>query len=267
MNIFALIISFLFFNNIANADIKSILNTASDFVFDETYKEDKKFKRHIFDLESGVVMPVFNDIRTGKDKDGTLSLTDLQNNVNPYFRLSYYFNLDKKNGFRVLVAPLEYSGSGYLDHDTNYEGMNLLSGNLTNYSYKFNSYRFTYRRTIFENEMFTFKLGLTLKIRDAAISVSQGNLSHKDSNVGFVPLGYINFEFRPIEKLTIGTEGDLAAAPQGSAIDVGTFVKYNIHENVALGLMYRFLSGGVSTENSYNQTFINYFGATFTVMI
>ena len=119
MNIFALIFSFLFFNNIANADIKGVLKTASDFVFDETYKDDKKFKRHLFDLESGVVMPLFNDIKTGKDTGGTLSLTDLQNNVNPYFRLSYYFNLDKKNGFRVLVAPLEYSGSGYLGRDTN----------------------------------------------------------------------------------------------------------------------------------------------------
>ncbi len=264
---FKILLILIFFNSFAKAEKNTFLEKVSDFVFDETYKDDKNFKRHIFDLESGVVMPVFNDIKTGKDTGDRLSLTDLETRANPYFRLSYYFNLDKKNGFRVMIAPLEYSGSGILENNTSYEGINFIGGNLTNYDYKFNSYRFTYRRTIFENEMFSFKLGLTFKIRDASISVSQGNLSHTTSNVGFVPLGYINLEYRPIKNLTIGTEGDLAVAPQGSAIDIGTFIRYNVHENLALGLMYRFLSGGVSTDSSYNQTFVNYFGVTFTFMV
>jgi len=102
-------------------------------------------------------------------------------------------------------------------------------------------------------------LGLTLKIRDASIVLAQGDSYYRESNIGVVPLGHINLEYRPLPKWTLVFEGDLAAAPQGRAIDLAFSSRYDITEHVDLAIGYRFLEGGAVNKKVYNLAFINYY--------
>jgi hypothetical protein len=241
-----------------------------EWFFDETYKDDANFKRHIIDVELGVLNIVYNDIANGIGSYASrFSSTAIENRPEFYSRYSYYFNLDRKNSFRLLVAPLTVNGAGIIDPNSaatiNYDNIIWNANQLINYEYKFNSYRATYRRTIFDNDKFTFMIGFTAKIRDARILINQNGLVSNDVNVGFVPLLYFNFEYRPIDKLTLGIEGDVTGAPQGSAVDVDVFARYRVHKHVELAAVYRFLFGGVSIATNYNYGFYNYFGAAIRV--
>lgn len=244
----------------------TFLNKVKEVVFDETYKDDKKFKRHRVEVEGGVANTLYNKIGTNSSTKDLFDTNDLNSSSLPYFRISYYFKLDKKNEFKLMIAPFSTSGTGNLKDSFTYRGDAFSSGQAS-YRYKFNSYRGTYRRTIFENEKFTFKLGLTLKIRDAMVELSQGNVKNSNSNVGVVPLAHVNFEYRPVKDFTFVLESDLAAAPQGRAFDVAVSIKYDISDYLDFSIGYRFLEGGASTLSVYNSAFINFYFASIGVKI
>jgi hypothetical protein len=236
------------------------------WLLDETYKNDPSFKHNRLEVESGVVHVLYNKIGNNQNSGALFNTASIDNPVNFYARFSYYFNLDKKNSFKLMVAPLSISGSGDLDGSFEYGGQNFTAGR-AGYAYKFNSYRATYRRTLFENNQFTFRLGITFKIRDAATSLSQGGSYYQETNVGFVPLGHLNFEYRPVQKLAFVLESDLAAAPQGRAIDVALSSRYDINDYFDIAVGYRFLEGGAINKAVYNMAFINYYFLAFGVKI
>jgi hypothetical protein len=226
------------------------------YIFDET--EDPLFKKHRLEVESGAVHILHNNIGTNSSTGSLFNTTNIENQINFYARFSYYFNLDRKNSFKLMVAPLSVNGEGTLSNSFEYGNKNFIPAH-TSYKYKFNSYRATYRRTIFENKDITFRLGLTIKIRDAFISLSQENSQYKKSNIGVIPLMHLNFEYRPIKKWAIITEVDLAAAPQGRAIDFAVSGRYDVNEYLDVAIGYRFLEGGAQNSKVYNMAFINYY--------
>ena len=146
-----------------------------------------------------------------------------------------------------------------LDNSFSYGGQNFTGNQFSSYNYQFNSYRLTYRRTLFENKKFKAALGITFKIRDAMIGLTQGNTSYTESNVGFVPLAHINLEYYPIEKFSIVFEGDLAAAPQGRAFDLALSGRYDLRDYLDISIGYRMLEGGAINQNVYNMAFVNYY--------
>ena len=229
-----------------------------NIIFDETYKEDPLFKRHRVEIESGVVHVLYNNIGNSSDSGALFSTNKLHSSPNFYARFSYYFNLDKKNSFRFMIAPLSLSGVGNLDNNFNYGNQDFTEGQAS-YLYKFNSYRVTYRRTVFESDKFILRVGLTLKIRDALIKLSQNNHSYQESNVGVVPLMHINAEYKILPQWTLVYESDLAAAPQGRAIDIAFSSRYNVNDYLDFSAGYRFLEGGASNQAVYNMAFINYY--------
>lgn len=101
-------------------------------------------------------------------------------------------------------------------------------------------------------------LGLTAKIRDAAIKISGGDLASQNSNVGFVPLLNFLLEWRFSSVLMLLLEGDAAAAPQGRAEDVQLALVYQKSEKWALRLGYRILEGGADNDKVYNFALLNY---------
>jgi hypothetical protein len=125
-------------------------------------------------------------------------------------------------------------------------------------TYKFNSYRLTYRYEIVLKPRFEFGLGFTAKIRDAEISLASSALESKKTNVGFVPI--INFRalWKPYEKFGILLEGDALAAPQGRAEDVLIAATYRVSDRVDLKAGYRILEGGADNEEVYNFALFNY---------
>ena len=257
MKKYLIILIILSFSQYLQAE-ETFWQKTKNIILDETYKDDPLFKRHRLEIESGIVQLLYNKIGNNSNSGSLFDTNQIDSSVNFYARFSYYFNLDKKNSFRLMVAPLSIAGDGNLDDSFQYGGQNFIEGQVS-YKYQFNSYRVTYRRTIFEDEKFSFRIGLTLKLRDALIRLSQGDYYYAESNIGVVPLAHINFEYRPISKLTFVFEGDLAGAPQGRAIDLAFSTRYDINDNVDIAIGYRLLEGGASNKSVYNMAFINYY--------
>lgn len=257
--VFLLIFTSNIYNTFAEKNEDSTIGSkVLNFFYEEDYKNDPNFKRHRFEFEMGAAHVLYNKIGKNKQTGALFDTVNIQNNINFYFRISYYFNLDKKNSFKILVSPFKYSGTGYFNSSFTVNDQSFTDG-LASYNYQFNSYRLTYRREVFSNKYITLRLGLTLKIRDARFNLNQAGSNFSQSDFGFVPLGHLNLEINPTERFHIIFEADFAAVPQGRAFDIATSLRYDVSDNLDLGLGYRFLEGGAFNRKAFNKAFFNYY--------
>jgi hypothetical protein len=102
-------------------------------------------------------------------------------------------------------------------------------------------------------------IGLTAKIRDAAIRLGSSSQEAETTNVGFVPLISFKFSAQLLTNLRVILEGDALAAPQGRAEDVALVLEYFLSKPLAIKAGYRILEGGADVETVYNFALFHYF--------
>ncbi len=212
-----------------------------------------------FDLESGFVFAGYSDARIPGDTGTLFSLTDdLNAETPPFVRIRVTQNLGKKHSLSVLYAPLTVKSEGTFDDLVNFEGINFPADEKMKATYRFDSYRLTYRYDFVKKPMTEFGIGFTAKIRDAEISLSGGGLSAKKSNTGFVPI--LNFKLNHTlnERFSLLFEGDALAAPQGRAEDIYAGVRYKLADWAKLKVGYRLLEGGADNDEVYNFALFHY---------
>ncbi len=216
--------------------------------------------RWSLDLESGMVVPGYCDVRIPGDAGTLFSLTDdLGTGPAVFLRLRAGFRPHPRHTIIALFAPLTLSGSGRLDKPVDYNGLTFPAGTPLESVYRFNSYRLSWRYGLKEGERWRIGLGLTAKIRDAFIQLSGGGQSTRNSNVGFVPLLNFFVEWRFSPPFHIVLEGDAAAAPQGRAEDVLLALVYQKSEKWEWRAGYRILEGGADNDRVYNFALFHYF--------
>ncbi|MEJ2189715.1 MAG: hypothetical protein P8Y93_09950, partial [Acidobacteriota bacterium] len=103
-------------------------------------------------------------------------------------RITFTWNIKPRHSLRLVAAPLSYTESGIFDEMVNFAGATYEDGIPTEATYQFNSWRVGYRWRFKDAEKWTLWLGFSAKVRDAKISLSQGDTSSEDTDVGFVPL-------------------------------------------------------------------------------
>lgn len=210
-------------------------------------------------LETGVVWQSRNNVRIPGDDGTRFSLVDVAGK-GPYsfYRLESLVNLDANQQLRFLIAPFKYTENGELDKDVFFVDQNFLAGQPTRATYKFNSYRISYRYRVQNSAPWQWWLGGTAKIRDAKVAISQGNNQARDTNVGFVPLVnlYGKYQMNPFWKMVLDLDG--LVGPQGRAIDLGIKFHYQLNRQWYLGAGYRTLEGGVDNDSVYNFAWFNY---------
>ena len=97
-------------------------------------------------VETGPVWQNRNDVQIPGDTGTRFSLADLAGSgPYPFVRLELTYELNNKHSLRFLLAPFEYTETGTLDKDVTFAGQNYTAGQPTEASYKFNSYRATWR--------------------------------------------------------------------------------------------------------------------------
>lgn len=210
-------------------------------------------------VESGAVFSGYNNVEIPRDIGTRFSLTnDLKTDSKLFYRVRLFYNLDSSNHFSILAAPLSLNAEGFAPRDIVFEGTTFLEGSRLKAKYRFDSYRLTYRRRIINNGWLTGGLGLTAKIRDAAVTVEDDAVKAEKTNTGLVPL--INFQFRM--RLNSHTyallEGDALAAPQGRAEDVLVALGYSLSDYFGVYAGYRILEGGADVEEVYNFALLHY---------
>ncbi|UCD19262.1 MAG: hypothetical protein JSU64_07545 [candidate division WOR-3 bacterium] len=211
------------------------------------------------DVESGIIFISYSDIQIPKSTGTLISFADELETDPAFFvrgRLGYYFN--EGNMVSVLIAPLKLRASGSVDREIIFEGSSFAPSIELNTVYKFNSYRLTYEHFWFFGERVRVGLGVTAKIRDAAISIADSGKMAEKTDLGFVPLVKFSLVWQFMESLQLVLDGDALAAPQGRAEDVSIALCGDVGDNVSLKMGYRVLEGGSDVEEVYSFTWINY---------
>jgi hypothetical protein len=211
------------------------------------------------DIESGYLSTGYNDIRIPGDGGTFFSLSEeLEAHSKVFLRLRLNYKPGIRHTISLLYAPLTVLSDGSVGRDILYEGVNFPANSNIKASYKFNSYRITYRYDIVQKPKLDFGLGFTAKIRDAKIDLTSGELYGEKVNVGFVPIINFRLHYKPYEKLGLLFEGDALAAPQGRAEDVLLAATYKVSDHLILRAGYRILEGGADNDEVYTFSLFHY---------
>jgi hypothetical protein len=218
-------------------------------------------ERWTADIESGIVLPGYNDIQIPNTVNGTrFSLkNDLDIDNKAYFRLRLTYKLGKRHALSLLYAPLSLDAGGVLPKPVDFEGVRFDGGSSVNALYRFNSYRLTYRYRLVHNPKLHFWIGFTAKIRDAEVRIASADNVSSKTNVGFVPLLNVYLEWAWGNRTGFIFEAGALAAKQGRAEDVSASLFYKANKNIRFKFGYRVVEGGADVEEVYTFALINYF--------
>ena len=150
------------------------------------------------------------------------------------------------------------TGRGTLGSATEFEDGTFAPGVPTNGTYQFNSYRLTYRNRWKRSARSDYRIGLTLKVRDAEIALEQPGLRRSFTDLGVVPLFHAYFEERIGSRTLANLDFDGAIAPQGRALDLGLRILYESDAQTRWFVGYRLLEGGVDNPKVFNSAFVSY---------
>jgi len=216
--------------------------------------------RFSLEVEAGPAWQARNDAQIPNNASGTrFSIADtVGSGPFPAARVDFTWALNERQELRFLVAPLSYEASGTLPGPVNFNGASFNAASPTEITYRFNSYRATWRYRVFQNEDWTVKLGVTGNIRQAEIALKQGGVSSSYTDVGFVPLLNAWAERRFAERWRLILDLDGLVAPQGRAIDFSAKVGYDLTPDLTLTAGVRMLDGGGDSDKVYNFARFNY---------
>lgn len=218
-----------------------------------------QMNRFEVDIESGLATVWYSDIQIPKSTGTLISFSDeLETDPSFFVRGRFSYSINRSNKLSILVAPLTFNGSGSVDREVVFEGESFAPNTTLNTVYRFNSYRLTYEHFWFAGDKLRFGLGVTAKVRDAAISIADSIKKSEKTDLGFVPLIKFSIAWRFIEPFVLILDGDALGAPQGRAEDIALALQGGITDRVSLKLGYRVLEGGSDVEEVYSFTWVNY---------
>ena len=188
--------------------------------------------RFSFDVESGAVWNDKADVRIPNRGGTFFSLSEDLSAESPdaFFRGRATWHLGPKHDVAVLVAPLEMDFAGNFDRPVRFNGQTFAANTPTSARFRFDSYRLTYRYNFIRTDEVTFGVGITAKVRDAEVAVTQNGRSAVDTDTGVVPLINYQFAWRFARDFSLYSEGDALGAPQGYAVDVAGGRQGELHD-------------------------------------
>ena len=220
---------------------------------------------YALEFEGGLLWAGRADVRIPGDEGTRLSLVDdLDAEGRVYVRGRGTWRPAPRHSLAVTVAPLEFTASGTLPRDTLFADTLFPVGTEADATYRFDSYRLTYRYRVWETRRFRADFGGTIFVRDAEITLEDGEQRGTDSDLGLVPLASFYLAWHPRPAWTVAIDGDALAAPQGRAIDVRCALQYTVRESLQLGLGYRILEGGADNDSVYTFALLHQLGVSVT---
>ena len=211
------------------------------------------------ELEGGAVWQTRNDFRIPNDPGATeIDLVELAGS-GPLAAGRMYVNWDvnPRHRLQLTLAPLEISETVELSEEAVFNGVTIPAGT-TDAVFRFNSWRVGYGYLFHEGGDWDWRVGFTAKIRDAKISLRQGDLLSEKTDLGFVPLLYLRgeYSFCPSTRMVLDFNG-LAGGP-GRAFDISLKLCRELSDGVSVNAGYRTIEGGADVESVYTFAWLHY---------
>lgn len=211
------------------------------------------------EVESGAVWFSRNDTRIPGDTGTRFDMLDLTGSgPAPYVRLYGTYAFNDRHALRLTIAPSEIDGTGTLKENTIFKGEVFAPNVPTKGTYKFNTYRLTYRWTFYDTARWRLGVGAAALVRDAKITLEQGNKKQSKDDLGVVPLLQLYGAYHFTDQLSLILDVEGAASSQGRAIDAALKARYEIDSNWYVSAGYRTLEGGSDNDDVYTFAWMHY---------
>lgn len=215
------------------------------------------------EVEAGPVWQTRNDVQIPAAAPATrFSLVDAVGR-GPWSAARVYleYRLDDRRSFRALYAPLTIEEDGALAAPVVFAGESLAAGPV-HATYRFDSYRLSYRQRFHEGDRWTWWWGFTAKIRDARVALERDGQRAVKDNTGFVPLAHLagDWQMSPGWHLTL--DADALAGGPGRAEDVALKVGRDLSDRARLSVGYRLVEGGADVDEAYAFAWLHYLVAS-----
>jgi len=219
------------------------------------------------DVETGVAFTGYNDARIPSETGDLVSLkTDIASDPALALRVRVGYTLRERHTVLALAAPLSVYGSGTLERPIEYQGASFAAGTKVSSTYRFDSFRLTYRYTIVDNDSMVLSAGITGKIRSADIAIMSDSAYAHRSDLGFVPLLSAMFRMDIAGPLSILVDADALVTPFGRAEDALFALQYRLSDRATSRIGYRILEGGTDGGGSV-YTFALFHYATMGITV
>ena len=168
------------------------------------------------------------------------------------------WDIRQRHSLKFVAAPLRVTGSGTFNQTVTFAGSTFAAGTSTEGSYKFDTYRLTYRYKFLDKSNWRLRAGATLLLRDAEIELEQNGFKTSDSNFGIVPLLSLAADWSLTDRWVAILDFDGLAGGPGRAFDVAIKLQYDLTDRWRSGAGYRILEGGADNDEVYNFAWFNY---------
>jgi hypothetical protein len=214
------------------------------------------------DFETGLAINGYNNVRIPGSTGTKISLSEELESKPAWFgRLRIVRDFGNNHHLSLLIAPLRLKSEGKFNRAVYFSGAEFPANTPLEALYRFDSYRLTYRYDLHRGGKLIVGIGITAKIRDAAISLTGDGKKTEITNTGFVPLLNFKLNWQFNRRMGLILDGDGLAASQGRAEDFLLGLYSNLGKKFQLKAGYRLLEGGADNDEVYNFTLVNYFVA------
>ena len=215
--------------------------------------------RFLVEVEAGPVWQSDNEVEIPNDGTATrFSFSDLTGN-GPWFtgRVTLHWRVAGRHSVAAVLAPLGFEETGTLEQPTRFAGEEFAPGEPTTGKYVFNSWRVGYRYRYLDRGQWKAWVGVTGKIRDAEVKLTQGDVSANDTDVGFVPLLHLSADWAFAPRWHLLLELDALGGGPGRAEDFSVRLGYDLNDRIGLTVGYRTVEGGADVDEVYNFAWFN----------
>lgn len=214
-------------------------------------------------LESGALAFSRNEVRIPGDGGTKFDMLDLTGKgPSPFVRVYATYDFNPGHALRLTYAPVSVDGKGRLRGDVVFRDDVFAADVPTKGIYKFNTYRLTYRRTFRDGERWPWGIGLAVLVRDAEITLQQGDKRQSKNDLGFVPLIHLYGAYRFDERVSFVMDAEGAWSPMGRAIDAALMAQYRFDSGWYAAAGYRSLEGGADNDEVYTFAWLHYVQAS-----
>ncbi len=199
-----------------------------------------------FEIEGGPAWQTRNDFAVPGDVGTRLSLGAAP--AVAAFRGTLIWDFGKRWSFRVLAAPFSSETEFVAASPIRFEDAVFAAGVPLTQRFEFNSYRFSFLYRFRSTGPWSFRAGMTGKVRDASIALAGDGKSERRDDLGFVPLLYGGARYDAGGRWAFDAEVDGLGAPQGRAIDLSLRTELRASDRVRPYLGVRWLDGGADND-------------------
>lgn len=208
------------------------------------------------ELEGGAAWQTRNDFAVPGDTGTRLSLDAAPATAS--FRAALHWDFGARWSARLVAAPLATETDFVPAQEVRFDGTTFAAGRPLTQRFEFNSYRLTLYRRFTPAGAWSFRAGLTAKVRDARIELAGEQGSARRDDLGVVPLLHGAARWDGGGRWAFEAEADALGSPQGRAIDVSARLELRASERVRPYLAWRLLDGGADNDEVYTFATVQY---------